>query len=81
MHYRNYGKLRESAMRKGLFLVIGVTLACAGCTGSAAAMSQWERALIQRYTSKEKCDGHNAPAWGRASMQRWRNAQRAYQRR
>ena len=63
-------------MLKGLFLVMGLAIACAGVPSEAAAMSKWEKALIQRYTSKEKCDGRNAPAWGRASMQRWRAAQR-----
>ena len=64
-------------MLKGLFLVAGVAVACAGFVTNAAAMSKWERALIQRYTSKEKCTGAGAPAWGRASMERWRNAQRS----
>jgi len=67
-------------MLKGLLLLLGVAVAGAGFASNAAAMSQWERALIQRYTSKEKCDERNAPAWGRASMQRWRNSQRAHQR-
>jgi hypothetical protein len=66
---------------KGLVIVMGAAVACAGFTGSAAAMSKWERALIQRYTSHEKCDESRAPAWGRASMARWRASQRYQQRR
>jgi hypothetical protein len=63
-------------MLKGLILVLGGAIGCAGFASHAAAMSKWEKALLQRYASKEKCDGRNAPAWGRASMQRWRAAQR-----
>jgi hypothetical protein len=65
-------------MVKGLLLMAGVAVACAGFASNAAASSKWERALIQRYTSKEKCDGRNAPPWGRASMQRWRASQRRH---
>ena len=68
-------------MLKGLFLVAGVAVACAGFATNAAAMSKWERALMQRYTSNEKCDERGAPAWGRASMHRWRASQRSQQRR
>ena len=68
-------------MLKGLFLVAGVAVACAGFATNAAAMSKWERALVKRFTSQEKCDESKAPAWGRASMQRWRASQRYNQRR
>ena len=63
-------------MLKGLVLVLGMAVASTAFAANAAAGSKWERALVQRYTSKEKCDGRGAPAWGRASMQRWRSAQR-----
>lgn len=68
-------------MLKGLFLVAGVAVASAGFVTDASAMSQWEKALIQRYASKEKCDGRGAPAWGRASMQRYQASQRGHYRR
>jgi hypothetical protein len=67
-------------MLKGLFLVLGVAVACAGFATNAAAMSKWERALLARHAGKEKCDPRNAPAWGRASWERWRAAQRAHNR-
>ena len=67
-------------MLKGLLLVAGVAVVCAGSATNAAAMSNWEKALVQRYTSQEKCDGRGAPAWGRASMQRYRAAQRSHRR-
>ena len=44
-------------MIKGLILVLGVAVASAAFAANAAAGSKWERALMQRYTSKEKCDG------------------------
>jgi len=67
-------------MRKGLLLILGLVLAGAGLVSNAAASSKWERELVQRYASREKCDGRGAPAWGRASMQRWQASQRAHQR-
>jgi hypothetical protein len=67
-------------MLRGLLLVMGVAVGCAGFATHAAAMSKWEKALLARYTNHEKCDGRNAPPWGRASMERWRAAQRAHHR-
>ena len=66
----------EYGTMKGLYLVLGVAVACAGFATNAAAMSKWERALLERYTNHEKCKGYGAPAWGRASMERWRRSER-----
>lgn len=65
-------------MLKGLVVASGVAFMCAGFATDAAAASKSERALLQRYASKEKCDSRGAPAWGRASMERWRRAQRRH---
>ena len=67
-------------MLKGAVLVLGVALMGVGLVSDAVASSKWERELVQRYASREKCDGHGAPAWGRASMQRWQASQRSHQR-
>jgi hypothetical protein len=40
-------------------------------------MPKWEKDLLKRYAHSKPCDGRGAPAWGKASMQRWRAAQRA----
>jgi hypothetical protein len=67
-------------MLKSLFVILGVGVICAASAGDALAMSRWEKALVQRYTSHEKCNGAGAPEWGRRSMERWRAAQRAHHR-
>jgi hypothetical protein len=64
-------------MWKCVALTLTVVLACAGSWGSASAMPKWEKDLLKRYAHSKPCDGRGAPAWGKASMQRWRAAQRA----
>jgi hypothetical protein len=70
----------EAGMMKALVIALSVAVGSLGFIAEAAAMSQWERALIKRYTNKEKCDGATAPAWGRASMHRYQAAQRGHYR-
>jgi len=69
-------------MLKSLVVALGVAFICTGFATDASAgsgRSKWsngEDRLVQRYSSREICDERGAPAWGRASMHRWRNAQR-----
>jgi hypothetical protein len=68
----------EFGMRRGLIVALGLAFVCSVLATEASAGSRHSRAedaLIKRYVSNEKCDERGAPAWGRASMHRWRAAQ------
>jgi len=58
-------------------IALAMASACIGFSSEAAATPKWERALLARYANHKPCDGRGAPAWGKASMERWRAAQRA----
>jgi hypothetical protein len=62
-------------MLRCLVLAVTIAVASAGFATGAAAMPKWEKDLLKRYTSTKPCDGRGAPAWGKASMARWRAAQ------
>jgi hypothetical protein len=64
-------------MLKGLAVVLGLAFACTGFATTASAMPKWEKSLLQRYVTTKPCTGQGAPSWGKASMERWRAAQRS----
>jgi hypothetical protein len=64
-------------MLKCVTITLAASFLCVGSLGSASAMPKWEKDLLKRYAHSKPCDGRGAPAWGKASMQRWRAAQRA----
>lgn len=63
-------------MLKGLLIAATMAFSFVAFSASAGEMPKWERALLARYVNHTPCNGAGAPAWGKASMQRWRAAQR-----